>query len=174
MSYFHPKRMPVLPARRRKAARLQLEQIVAESARFEPSGPGLRIRPAVIAAGAAAIVLTTGAGAIAVALYQPVTNMSIARCFTSDDVAGFVTEVAVPGKPGSLGAVRDARQHCAAFFEQGILRLGAKQVVRSPEPWAHPVPPLVVCTWHDGTAAVIPGRKGTCGRLGLPAAERRQ
>jgi hypothetical protein len=183
MSYFHPQRMPVLPARRRKAARRQLEQVVAESgnsdsagsetASFVPSGSGRRIKPAVIAAGAAAIVLSTGAAAIAVAVYQPVTDRSAARCFTSADVAGFGVQVAVPGTPGTEGAVRDARRKCADFFEQGFLRPGASRLNNSPGHWAHPVPHLVVCTWHDGTAAVFPGRNGTCRELELPAAARR-
>jgi hypothetical protein len=168
MSYFHPQRMPVLPDRRRKAARRQLEQIVAGSAK-----PGRRVKPAAIAAGTAAIVLATGAAAIAAVVYQPVTNKAEARCFTVADTSGFATVIANPGKPGTEGAVQNARQSCASLFRQGFLTRGAQRINRRPRNGVHHVPPLQVCTWQDGTAAVFPGPRGTCGKLGLPAAARR-
>jgi len=168
VSYFHPERMPVLPDPRRKAARLQLEQIVARSAKR-----GRRVKPAAIAAGTAAVVLATGAAAIAAAVYQPVTNKTDARCFTVADKSGFATLIADPAKPGKAGEVGDALLNCASLFRQGYLTQGAKRLESSPGKGAHSVPALVVCTWHDGSAAVFPGRKGTCARLGLPAAARR-
>jgi len=51
MTYFHPERMPVLPARRRKAARLQLEELVRRTAKTP------KRRPPVIVAAVIAIVL---------------------------------------------------------------------------------------------------------------------
>jgi len=168
MSYFHPERMPVLPDRRRKAARLQLEQIVAGSAKRRR-----RAKPAAIVAGTAAIVLATGAAAIAAAVYKPVTDRATARCFTVADTSGFATEIAVPGKPGTKGAVQNARDICAALYRQGLLTRGAQQINPRPGNRNHPVPALQVCTWTDGTAAVFPGPRGTCAKLNLPAAARR-
>lgn len=169
MSYFHPQRMPVLPPRRRKAARLQLEQVVAQSARS-----GSRVKPTVIAAGIAVIMLSTGAAAIAVAVYQPVTNKSLARCYTVADISGFHTTLAEPSQPGQSGVVRDPRSDCAALFRQGLLRLGsARMHPNANRGVRHYVPRLIVCTMRDGSAAVIPGRDVTCAQLDLPAAARR-
>jgi hypothetical protein len=169
MSYFHPQRMPVLPDRRRKAARRQLEQIVARSAK-----PGRRVKPAAIAVGTAAIVLATGAAAIAAAVYQPVTNKTEARCFTAADKSGFATAIADAGQPGTKGGtLKNARQACAALYRQGFLTRGAQRLNPRPSKGVHHVPSLQVCTWQDGTAAVFPGPSGTCVKLGLPAAARR-
>lgn len=170
MSYFHPERMPVLPDRRRKAARLQLEQIVAGSAK---PGRGRRVKPAAIAAGTAAIVLATGVAAIAAVVYQPVTNRTEARCFTVADTSGFATVIANPGKPGTKGTIKQAKRICASLYRQGYLTRGVPQMNRRPRNGVHHVPPLQVCTWQDGTAAVFPGPEGTCGKLGLPTAARR-
>jgi hypothetical protein len=170
MSYFHPERMPVLPPRRRKAARGQLEQIVAGSAK---PGRGRRVKPAAVLAGTAAIVLATGAAAIAAAVYQPVTNKMSARCFTVADTSGFATEIAVPGKPGAKGAVHNAHDICAALYRLGHLTRGAQRINPRPSKGVHHVPKLQVCTWPDGTAAVFPGPPGTCARLDLPTAARR-
>jgi hypothetical protein len=170
MSYFHPERMPVLPPRRRKAARSQLEQIVAGSAKPER---GRRVKPAAIVAGTAAIVLATGAAAIAAAVYQPVTDKTEGRCFTVADTSGFATAIAGAGKPGAHGAVRMARQICASLYRQGYLTQGAQRINPRPRKGVHPVPSLQVCTWQDGTAAVFPGPAGTCMKLGLPTAARR-
>jgi hypothetical protein len=168
MSYFHPRQMPALPARRRKAARRQLEQMVARSAKSRR-----RVRPAAIAAGTSAIVLATGAAAIAAAVYQPVTNKTDARCFTMADTSGFATVIAAASKPGTKGAVEKARHVCASLYRQGYLARGAQRINPRPRKGVHRVPPLQVCTWQDGTAAVFPGREGTCAKLGLPAAARR-
>jgi hypothetical protein len=78
--------------------------------------PGRRVKPAVIAAGTAAVVLATGAAAIAAAVYQPVTNKTDARCFTAADTSGFGTVIADAGKPGTKGAVQNAWQVCAAQY----------------------------------------------------------
>lgn len=170
MSYFHPGRMPALPARRREAARRQLEEVVKRSA--AKSGRR-RAKRVTIAAGAAAIVLATGAAAFAIAEYQPVTNEARARCYTVADVSQRdVATIALAGKPGTKAEVKHARSSCAALFRQGFLRLGVAGVNLSPSKGRHHVPALVVCTMNDGTAAVFPGGPGTCAKLGLPAATR--
>lgn len=165
MSYFSPRRAPVLPARRREAARLQLEQVVVRSAQARH-----RSKPVVIAAGATAIVLTTGAAAFAVAEFQPVTNKAQARCYTVADVAGGrYTTVAQADRPGSDAQVRDALAVCAALFRQGFLTVGGPGMNQGASGLPnHPVPRLTECTMGDGTAAVFPGGPATCARLDLP------
>ena len=168
MTYFHPERVPVLPDRRRKAARLQLEELVRRTAQ-----PPRRRRPVVVAAVIAIALLSTGAAAFAVAAHQPVTNTHLARCFTSASISGFATTLSVPGKPGSIGHVANAHDQCAALYRDGYLQKGVRREIAQPAKGERPVPHLVVCTWNDGTAAVFPGQKGTCARLDLPAAARR-
>ncbi len=167
MSYFHPQRMPVLPARRRKAARLQLEEMVRRSAQAPKRRP-----PVIVAAVIAIVLLSTGAAAFAMASHQPVTNKHLARCFTVADKSGFYTTVAVAGTRRSVGRVINARAVCAALYRQGVLKLGATDVAL-PTKGRHPVPHLVPCIWPDKSAAVFPGRRGTCAKLDLPAAARR-
>ena len=169
MNYFHPQQMPVLPARRREAARRQLEQVVARSA-----GAKRRRRSAIVAVGAVAVVVSTGAAAFAVAQYRPVTNTTQARCYTTANPSGTnYTTVADASRPGSQGQVRNALAVCAVLYRQGFLRIGAPGVVRPTGGGTHSVPRLVACTMSDGTAAVFPGGPATCARLGLPAASRR-
>ena len=169
MSYFNPHRMPELPARRRAAARLQLEQVVTRSGRS-----GKRTRPTVIAAGAAAIVISTGAAAFAVASFQPVTNKAMARCYTVADVSGSrYTTIAAAGRPGSKAQVQDALSVCAALFRQGFLSVGGAGINRHVDGKAnHRVPMLVAYAMHDGTASVFPGSAATCAKVGLPRASR--
>jgi hypothetical protein len=97
----------------------------------------------------------------------------MARCFTSASISGFATILTVPGKSGTTGHVRNAHIQCAALFRQGFLKRGVGRELAHPSRGEHQVPHLVVCIWNDGTAAVFPGRKGTCARLDLPAAARR-
>jgi len=166
MNYFNPQRMPVLPAGRRVAARQQLEQLVARSARSRRRGS-----PGLIAAGVTAVVLGTGAAA-AVAAYQPVTNKTQARCYTVADAASSrYTTIAPAGRPGSRAQVQDALSVCAALFRQGFLTVGGPGISRlTSGKGNHPVPRLVACTMSDGTASVFPGGPSTCARLSLPAA----
>lgn len=168
MSYFHPERIPALPARRRRAARLQLEEVVRRSARTPRRRP-----PLVVAAAIAIVLISTGAAAFAVATSAPVTNKHQARCFTVADTSGHYTTVAVAGTPGTQGQVKNAHALCAALYREGYLKKGATRINTHPRRGTHPVPHLVVCTWRDGSAAVFPGGNGTCGRLDLPAAARR-
>jgi hypothetical protein len=187
MTYFHPQRMPVLPARRRAAARRQLEELVARpgrSARSARSGrPGrsrrrslgqrARHKP-VVAAIVTAIVLGTGTAAAVVA-FRPVTNHSSVRCFSAPRLSGsYYTTVAEPAKGLTRAAIGHAKNLCAALFRQGVLKLGAKVGRPSRSPAHHHAPRLVVCVERNGTAAVIPGRSAprACGRLGLQAAAR--
>ena len=166
MTYFDPERPPQFPAYRRTAARRQLEQIVENSA-----APSRRIRPVVIAAGAGAIVLTTGAAAFAVAEYQPVTDQTQARCYmVADPASSAYTTVAEAARPGSPAQVRNALAVCAALYRQGFLRVGARHIDDHPGDAQRRVPALAVCAMTNGTAAVFPGGRGTCERLGLSAA----
>src|SRR5258708_9621507 len=60
------------------------------------------------------------------------------------------------------------------FLEAWRKRTARADSNARPGQGVHPVPPLVVCTWQDSTAAsLFPGSKGTCVKLGLPAAARR-
>ena len=115
MSYFHPERMPVLPARRRKAARLQLEELVSRTAETPKRRP-----PVVVAAAVAIVLLSIGAAAFAVAAHKPVTNKHLARCFTSASISGYATMLAVPAKPGSLGQIKNARDQCADLYQRRL------------------------------------------------------
>jgi hypothetical protein len=170
MSYFHPERMPALPARRRKAARQQLEQVVARSARSRA-----RRHPAVIAAAIAIVVLSTGAATAGVVAYEAVTHHAQARCFTVDNVTSHdFTLIAQASKPVTGAVAQNALGTCQALFRIGILRKGYAPVRPSRRPGHHRVPALVVCVWPDQTAAVFPGGRGTCAKVGLPAAARRQ
>jgi len=169
MNYFHPQRMPALPARRRAAARRQLEDVVVRSPRSRR-----RRRPVMIAGAAAIIVgISVAAGVIA---SQPVTDETMARCYTvanPDAGPAYYTTVREAGKPGTKAQVRSAHDGCAALFRIGFLRAGHR-IVSHPPGHSYHVPKLAVCVSHDGTAVVFPGPLGTCASLGLhPAAARR-
>jgi hypothetical protein len=168
MTYFHPERMPVVPARRRRAARLQLEELVRRTAKTPKRRP-----PVTVAAMIAIVAVSSGAAAFAVAAHEPVTNRHMARCFTSASVSGYATEIAVAGKRGSLGQVKNAHAACAELYSDGHLKKGVERAFPRPSKVKQPVPHLVVCIWSDGTAAVFPGPRGTCASLDLPAAARR-
>jgi hypothetical protein len=169
MNYFHPERMPSLPARRRAAARRQLEDMVVRSRRSRR-----RRRPVMIAAAAAVVVtISVAAGVIA---SQPVTNKSVARCYSvakPDAGPAYYTTVKDAGKPGTKAQVRNARNECAALFQIGVLQQGHR-IVANPARRSYPVPNLEVCVWHHGTAVVFPGPVGTCATLGLPRAAARR
>jgi hypothetical protein len=169
VSYFDPKRLPTLPARRREAARHQLEQVVERAAQAR------RRSPAVVTAVLLAVVLSTGAAAAAIAAFQPVTNKAQARCYTVADLAGGrYTTIATPGRTGSSAQVRDTLTVCAALFRQGFLSVGGRGIDAHADGRAdHRVPVLVVCTMPDGTASVFPGDAATCAKLGLPVASNR-
>ena len=166
MSYFHPQRMPVLPARRRRAARLQLEQVVAQSAKS-----GRRMNPAIIAAALAVVVLSTGAAGVVA--YGAITNRTQARCFTVDSVTSpDYTTIAQASNHMTTAVVNDAIGTCRALFRTGVLKRG-RAVGRPPRKHGHyRPPPLVACVWPGGTAAIFPGHRGTCAKLGLSAAAR--
>ena len=169
MNYFHPERMPALPARRRAAARRQLEELVVRSPR-----PRRRRRPVMIAVASAAIVIiSVAAGVIA---SQPVTDRTMARCYSVADAnagPGYYTTVMAAGKPGTNALVRSARSGCAALFQIGVLQEGHRMASHPPRR-SYPVPRLAVCVRHDGTAVVFPGPVGTCATLGLHQAAARR
>jgi hypothetical protein len=167
MSYFHPERMPALPARRRAAARQQLEELVARSGRSRG-----RRSPVLIVAVIAVIVLSTGAAGVAA--YRAITIQAVGRCFTVDSVTSRdFTTLAAAGRPLTKAAAQDARAACSALFREGLVEPGTGVLVPDRTGIPHSVPPLVVCVWRDGSAAVFPGKAGTCARLGLSAAARR-
>lgn len=166
MTYFHPQRLPELPARRRQAARQQLEQVVARS-----RGARTRRPPAVIAAVMAVVVLSTGAAA-AVATYHSITDRSQARCFTvanADAGSQYFTTVTVASKPASRADVDRAVTLCRALYRMGMLSEGHR-IRHSGFTPTRRIPHLVPCVWPDGTAAVFPGHRATCRKLDLQAA----
>ncbi len=158
-----------LPARRRQAARAQLEAVITGSGRRRLS------RPAPLAAiVTGAVLIGSGTAAIAYQQFKPVTNTSQARCYTVASLAGdHYTTIAAATPVGSKSParVRDALPVCADLWRQGFLKLGAPGIGRPQDTLAHhPVPRLVECTMPDGTAAVFPGGAGTCEKLGLARA----
>ncbi len=167
MNYFHPERMPELPARRREAARRQLVALVESS-----PPPGRPRKSAAITAGAAVLVVTTGAAAFAVVGSQPVTDRAQARCYpVASASAGRYVSIGAASEPDRAAAVRNAVRVCAALFRQGILQVGVPGVITSANTAVkHPVPALVACTMSSGIAAVFPGGHRTCAELGLPSA----
>lgn len=166
MSYFHPERMPELPARRRAAARHQLVAVAGSSRRTRGKG-----KKTAMTAGAAALVLATGAAAFAVAEFQPVTDRSQARCYSVADASSEFVAIGEASRPASTADVQNAVRVCASLFRQGLLQAGVAGVVTSANTAVrHPVPALVACTMSSGIAAVFPGGHRTCAQLGLSSA----
>jgi len=120
--------------------------------------------------GIAALALTTGAAGYAVAARQPVTDRSQARCYAVADVNSDRYTTFAHATPQGSGEIADAVSVCAALYQQGIMKLGEGIVRGGPVVGHQNVPPLVACTLTNGTAAVFPGRPGTCAALGLPDA----
>lgn len=180
MSYFHPKRMPALPARRRVAARRQLEELVARSARSARSGrrppPLQHVRqPAALATIMSLVVLGTGAAAFV--MLSPVTNHSSMRCYSAPRRSdAYYMTVTRTGQALTSAEVQHVRRLCSALFREGFLRSGKKVAPPKRPLVRHRVPTLVVCVDADGTAAVVPGREAlaaeVCEQLGLKAAAR--
>jgi hypothetical protein len=157
----------MLPTRKQEATRRQLELLVARSARRRRWR-----RPGFIAVTSGVIVLGSTA-AVTFARDQAVTDETQARCYTVASTAGndHFTTIAAAGQPGSKARVDHAVSVCSALWQQGFLSTGASGIDPSPDSSiTHPVPPLVVCTMPDGTAAVIPGNALTCAKLGLATA----
>ena len=95
---------------------------------------------------AAAAVTAVGATAAWVVLREePITNPLQVACHATADVGGDRMAVADAGDP--IGA-------CAAVWATGVFGAG-------------PVPQLTACTTASGTAAVFPGGRDVCARLGL-------
>lgn len=124
-----------------------------------------------ITAAAAAVVLATGA--FALAEYESVTDKTQARCYT---VASLATTkymaIAEASTSITRAEVRSALEVCAALYRQGILRPGRRVNYSVHTATRFPVPPLVACTLPGGIAAVFPGGRSTCAGLDLPAATR--
>jgi hypothetical protein len=169
VTYYDPRGTPpALPARKRAAARQQLEQVVARSGRRRRWQ-----RPGFTAVAGAVVAVGTSAAAFTLVHYQAVTNKSDARCYTVASTAGgdHYTTIAAAGVPGSRGRVDHALSVCGDLWREGFLTAGAPGIIRPTNTtFSHRVPALVVCTMSDGTAAVLPGPAGTCAKLGLAAA----
>lgn len=165
MSYYSPQGTPpALPARKRAAARRELELIVTRSARRRRWQ-----RPGFAAVAGGLVVLGTSA-AVTYVHYAAVTNRTDARCYTVASTVGgdHYTTIAAVGKPGSPGRVERARSVCGDLWRKGFLSTGAPGISRPVNSSVnHRVPALVVCTMSDGTAAVFPGQAATCAKLGL-------
>jgi hypothetical protein len=139
-------------------------------------------RRVAIVIGAAGIAVTGTAAAAAVLHFTsaPVTETDVARCYSTDSLAGGDSfaglSVAAAGPVGSNAQVTSALAACTTSWADGFLTLGSTQVGGTRQPPGllnlnHPVPPLVVCVLPSGVAGVFPGDKGTCETLGLPAAQ---
>jgi len=101
----------------------------------------------------------------------PVTNLSVAHCYTLDQIGANGTDVAAAGAPGSAAQVDDALGTCQMLWRDGFLTAGAPRAIHVTGPiTVHAVPSLVVCTMTNGTAGVFPGDDTTCRTLGLPDA----
>jgi len=123
--------------------------------------------------GVAILVIGGGGASLAIALVhsKPVTQHSVARCYT---VATYQpgrtfpgTTVAEADTVDQRGQVQNALQVCAAMWRAGILQPGVADVIVHPGKPFFPVPALVGCTLPDGTAAIFPGSVDTCQRLTL-------
>jgi hypothetical protein len=139
-------------------------------------------RRVAIVVGAASFAVTGTAAAAVVVHFTsaPVTETDLARCYSTDSLAGgesFAgTSVAAAGPIGSRAQVTSALAACTTSWAHGFLTLGSTQVGGTRQPPGvlrsdHPVPPLVVCVLPSGVAAVFPGDRTTCQTLGLPAAQ---
>jgi hypothetical protein len=168
VSYYSPHGAPpALPARKRAAARRELERIVTRSRRRH------RWQRPWFAALTGGVVLLGSSAAVTYAHFQAVTNKTDARCYTVAATTGpdHYTTIAAPGEPGSPGRVEHARSACADLWRQGFLSAGAPGIARPRNSSVrHRVPALVVCTMSNGTAAVFPGQAGTCAKLGMATA----
>jgi len=129
------------------------------------------VKPAIVAAAAAIVVVSTGAAGVVA--YHAITDRTQARCFTVDSVTSpDFTMIAQASTPLTRTAVDNALHTCRALFTKGVLTTG-RPVGRLPSNGGHyRAPRLVACVWPGGTAAIFPGYRGTCAKLGLPAAAR--
>jgi hypothetical protein len=158
---------PVLPQRRRQAARAQLEEVVRQSAR-----PGRKRgrRANWLMSGAIVFCVTVVACTAAVVAFERVTNKTQARCYSVDQPSRRYIGIGMANSTPTPGQVRNARAVCASLFRGGFLTAGVEGIDPHPAGGQHPVPPLVVCVLPDGAAAVFPGGPRTCARLSLPSA----
>lgn len=152
-----------------RAARRELESYVSA-----PSGRWrVRWRPGVVVGLSLGLAAAAGGGAAAAYVaFQPVTDHTYAHCYSLPSLSSNNgTAIASAGAPGSAAQVTDALATCAMLWRDGFLEAGVPHVIhQTPDTTIHPVPPLVVCTMSNGTAAVFPGDSELCGRLGLPPA----
>jgi hypothetical protein len=150
-------------------------------AALPPGRPRRRRRRAAIIAGAVVGIGAIGVGtAAALGVFSaPPTDRSAGYCYATTDLpdrsANFGFTIAYP--PGQTGTTQDdaasqAMEICTDAWRQGRLSTTSPKVrPPQPQPWNHPVPPLIVCVLDSGQVAVLPGDAKTCARLDLPVAE---
>lgn len=158
-----------MPAATQRAARVMLEDAVGHGG---VSSRGWT-RHSILAASLGAAVLVGGGTAAAYVTLRPapVTDKSVVHCYAKASLTGgpsVGTDIGMPGRAPDSGPVpiQHAVAACAAMWRSGVLP-DSHKYAQSQVSYA--VPPLAGCTLPDGTAAVFPGRTGTCARLGLSA-----
>ena len=158
-----------LPDHRVTAMRQLLESEISRSHRSP--------RPMFIGIGAVIVAASAGAAGYAYAARTaPVTDKNVASCYTVASLSAgpeSFTQFAQATRAGSptRAQIDNALSVCADFWRQGILRPGPDGARGAPNPAGnYPVPALVTCVLPDGTAAVFPGKHGTCATLNLPNA----
>jgi hypothetical protein len=155
-----------MPSDRAAAMRAQLELFVA--ADQEPIKRRRQRRRRYLGGfGALAVIAASGGTALAIALLhsKPVTDYSVARCYS---VAVFKPGTTFPGTTmATTGPVTDAVEACSAMWEAGVIQPGVERALPRPARSAYPVPALVGCVLPGGAAAVFPGPADTCQRLKL-------
>ena len=131
---------------------------------------------AVLAATATfAVTGTAAAVTIAHLTSAPVTETDVARCYSTDSLAGGDNfaglSTTAAGPIGSSAQVTSALSACTTSWADGFLTLGSPQVGGTRQPPGilstnHPVPPLVVCVLPGGIAGVTrrPVRPSACQR----------
>jgi hypothetical protein len=170
------------------AEHLPVGRVVPVFDAARPAGRRLRrghrrmSRKVAMLAATATLAVTGTAAAVTIAhlTSAPVTETDVARCYSTDSLAGGDNfaglSTAAAGPIGSSAQVTSALAACTTSWADGFLTLGSTQVGGTRQPPGilstnHPVPSLVVCVLPGGIAGVFPGDKTTCQTLGLPAAE---
>lgn len=165
-----------VPDRRRRADKEMLSELVRSSWSTSAMPPHRRIsrRRAGFLAALLALAISGGTAA-AVTLLSPQnpTVRATGRCyarassnFTSTFPGGSVS-VLEPNGTGLTDVPSQIISACAALWRQGAIGQPSPGPDSTRPPADFHVPPLVACVLPDGEAAVFPGQKTTCIRLGI-------
>lgn len=158
----------VPPSREMNAIRAaaESEQLAALSGRSRQAP-----RLLVVGALAASAVALTGAGLYAV--FAPVEDTSMIRCFTDTSLDGDAIYVSTIDSVDGDGLIQigDPVAACGDLWTQGVLVSGIYDA-QPPTPGANlPVPPLTACVLNDTDAGpivgVFPGGSDVCDLVGL-------